>query len=502
MTKNIQSVQDLLNRKLRKGQKWYHQRFDGSPMFRFAVGEAETKKEKRKPARTEADIRVCFFSHGKADWYLDIADINRGAKIIIARAKRDPFISTKLLAAWKGDETRFEDFFWKEFPKINLKKLSDEELLGLWKRYYQLFIHRFTSSSIIDHFALGTDEIVSQMLRREVKNQDSGLSQSELGELFSIATAPVEQSFINEAEIDLLKIATKQSKQTLEQYQKKYFWTRNNYVVAQELSIAEFKKNIKAWKESGKDLRQELRHIQGTPKRNKQCKEQLFKKYKLSRLLRTLIKISDDFSWWQDERKKSTYWNIHMGSKILAEVGRRKGYGLEELKYAVAPEFEGIMKRREPNRRILQARRSNSVFIVTRKGYVAKTGKDADRICKLMLGSLDLSDIQDIRGLTASMGRAMGTVKIIKSATEVSKVKQGDILVAVMTRPDYIPAMRKAAAIVTDEGGITSHAAIVSRELGVPCIIGTKIATKVLKDGDRVEVRASHGFVRIIKRRS
>ena len=65
-----------------------------------------------------------------------------------------------------------------------------------------------------------------------------------------------------------------------------------------------------------------------------------------------------------------------------------------------------------------------------------------------------------------------------------------------MTRPEFVPIMKKAAAIVTDEGGITCHAAIISRELGVPCVVGTKIATKVLKDNDFVEIRATHGLVR------
>jgi pyruvate,water dikinase len=75
-------------------------------------------------------------------------------------------------------------------------------------------------------------------------------------------------------------------------------------------------------------------------------------------------------------------------------------------------------------------------------------------------------------------------------------VKKGEILIASMTRPEFLPAMQKAAAFVTDEGGITSHAAIVSREMKKPCIIGTKIATKVFKDGDMVEVDANKGIVR------
>ena len=111
------------------GREWYHQRFDGSPMFLFAVGEAETRIETRKPRGTEANVRVCFFSNGGADWYLDMEDVERGARAIIELAKKDPKLSTKLLRAWKKDEKVFDKFFWKEFPKIHLRKLSNEELL-------------------------------------------------------------------------------------------------------------------------------------------------------------------------------------------------------------------------------------------------------------------------------------------------------------------------------------------------------------------------------------
>ena len=78
-------------------------------------------------------------------------------------------------------------------------------------------------------------------------------------------------------------------------------------------------------------------------------------------------------------------------------------------------------------------------------------------------------------------------------------MKAGDIMVSVQTMPELLPAMEKAAAFVTDMGGITSHAAIVSREMKTPCIVGTRIATRVLKDGDLVEVDANKGIIKIIK---
>lgn len=100
-----------------------------------------------------------------------------------------------------------------------------------------------------------------------------------------------------------------------------------------------------------------------------------------------------------------------------------------------------------------------------------------------------------LSGASASPGIGTGTVKILKSPKEIKKVKTGDVLVAVMTSPDYVPAMKKAVAIVTDEGGLTSHAAIVSRELGIPCVVGTKSATKSLKDNQIVTVDGSKGLI-------
>ena len=100
-----------------------------------------------------------------------------------------------------------------------------------------------------------------------------------------------------------------------------------------------------------------------------------------------------------------------------------------------------------------------------------------------------------LKGDPASPGIAAGPVKVIQSAKEIGKVIPGDVLVAPQTNPDYVPAMKKAVAIVTDSGGRTSHAAIVSRELGIPAIVGTEKATKILKQGEVVTVNGTKGEV-------
>ena len=103
-----------------------------------------------------------------------------------------------------------------------------------------------------------------------------------------------------------------------------------------------------------------------------------------------------------------------------------------------------------------------------------------------------------LKGLIAQKGKAIGRVKIVTSQKEMEGFEEGMILVAYETTPDVIFAMQKSGAIVTDFGGLTCHAAIVSRELKKPCIVGTKFATKVLKNGDLVEVDADLGIVKIL----
>ncbi|OGN91027.1 MAG: phosphoenolpyruvate synthase, partial [Chloroflexi bacterium RBG_13_48_17] len=100
-----------------------------------------------------------------------------------------------------------------------------------------------------------------------------------------------------------------------------------------------------------------------------------------------------------------------------------------------------------------------------------------------------------LTGVAASPGIAVGPVKIVPVASQIDRVKNGDVLVAEMTTPDFVPAMKRASAIVTDRGGRTAHAAIVSRELGIPCVVGTEVATKTLKDGQEITVDGSIGEV-------
>jgi len=108
----------------------------------------------------------------------------------------------------------------------------------------------------------------------------------------------------------------------------------------------------------------------------------------------------------------------------------------------------------------------------------------------------EVGDVTELKGQIAFKGRVSGRVRLIFSREDMSKFKTGEIIVSPMTEPGYIPIMKLASAFVTDEGGMLCHAAIVAREMCKPCVISTKIATKIFKDGDLIEVDAENGIVR------
>ncbi|MBL7169580.1 MAG: phosphoenolpyruvate synthase [Candidatus Aenigmarchaeota archaeon] len=146
-----------------------------------------------------------------------------------------------------------------------------------------------------------------------------------------------------------------------------------------------------------------------------------------------------------------------------------------EEHYKAPQDFEWVIE--DENLYLVQSRPINVI-------YKSEEGENVNTTKKPVL-----------KGIPASPGVISGKVRIIKNSSELSKINKGDILVAKMTNPDYVPAMKKISAIITDEGGQTSHISVVARELGVPCIVGTKEATKRLKNGDDVTIDGDDGFV-------
>ncbi|EKE20566.1 MAG: Pyruvate, water dikinase [uncultured bacterium] len=189
---------------------------------------------------------------------------------------------------------------------------------------------------------------------------------------------------------------------------------------------------------------------------------------------------------------------------LIKEIGKRFDTKVIELFFYTYEEMILLLaKNKKVNKNIIDKRKKGYLLFIDGQEKEIITGKKFIDTFKKFNASNNKKE-KKLFGAVAMCGKARGRVKLIlhnrrNISKKVSEFKKGEILVTEMTRPGTIVACNQAAAIITDEGGITSHAAVIARELKIPCIVGTKHATQVLKDGDLVEVNANRGVVKIIK---
>ncbi|MEW6408157.1 MAG: PEP-utilizing enzyme [Patescibacteria group bacterium] len=180
--------------------------------------------------------------------------------------------------------------------------------------------------------------------------------------------------------------------------------------------------------------------------------------------------------------------------ELAKVIAKKFSYKPEYILCLTKNEFEDYFEKGKlPKKDILVKRFSNSAIIFKNKKSEIITGNEVIKIEKALS---QIKDTKEIKGMTAYPGKAQGIVKIISDPKKAKDFHDGDILVTGMTRPEFLLLMKKSSAIITDAGGLLCHAAITAREIKKPCVIGTQVATKALKNGDKVEVDADRGIVR------
>ena len=280
--------------------------------------------------------------------------------------------------------------------------------------------------------------------------------------------------------------------QAVSSFQKKYFWMYNNYFEARIIEDEEIILDIK-------------KRLRGTTSRQQkevniaEQKQELIVKLKLEKETREVLDISNEFIYWQDMRKKWIMIFAHYLELFLSEIGQRAGISTDDMRYTMPQELKSALARKKLP---LTERKKNSLIVIQsgdEHGTLYTDDKAKIEEKKYFSASLLSVEEEILRGNVACSGKAIGTAKVLMNPTESYKVNHGDILVTSMTSPDFMPAIRKCAGIITNEGGITCHASVIAREFNIPCIIGTKIATQVISDGDQIEVDADQGVINIIR---
>jgi phosphoenolpyruvate synthase/pyruvate phosphate dikinase len=203
--------------------------------------------------------------------------------------------------------------------------------------------------------------------------------------------------------------------------------------------------------------------------------------------LKKLISEARELVYFRTRRTDILYEFFFLARPIIEAMAKKYNINFKDLKcYTAHSLVNGRLKKYSKDFGCVSYKENLFFFNKPFKFSSSKTNNSESRT--------------EVKGTIAQTGIVRGTAKVVFKVSELEKVKRGDILITSMTAPNFLQAMKLSAAFVTNEGGLTCHAAIIAREIKKPCIIGTKIATKIFKDGDLIEVDANRGIVKLLKR--
>jgi phosphohistidine swiveling domain-containing protein len=251
----------------------------------------------------------------------------------------------------------------------------------------------------------------------------------------------------------------------------------------------------------GTDPRSRLNELTQEQAQVREQQELLYKALKVDEHHKRLFVIAQDSVYLKALRKDATSYGFYCAEKLFRQAAKRMGLAMSQLRMLFPEELLAGLTKGGTDAGESNARIEASVYLIRGGGEEFLTGEAARGLIEEMRrAESPAADRSELLGTCAVAGRARGRVKIVNSPADIPKMEKGDILVSYVTDVNLEPAMIKAAAIVTDSGGMTSHASIFAREFGITCVVGTKVSTKVLCDGDEVEVDADRGLVLIIER--
>ncbi|HLC98985.1 MAG TPA: PEP-utilizing enzyme [Candidatus Nanoarchaeia archaeon] len=407
---------------------------------------------------------------GREAYYIPTEDFNRFMGIIIKEYCKD-------LESFKKLEQRMHKFgsaFLKTTEKIkamDLRKKSNEELAALFDEYWMSILRYNNTVFITFNMSEYTAERANDIIVRRVKER------GKQDRILQAVLTPFKKASIMKLRDEISK--GKDPKTLYGNYR----WMPCIDFIFSPWTKEQF---LDAVRELGKE---EKRHAKLTD---------VLKEIKLTKKEGELLRIANLGAYIKDKRdeyRRKGFCNI--SESLIAEISKRIGVSVKNIGFLIKDDIMAALKGKKPDLKKIEERKKG--FLIYMKGgkAVCASGKDIQKAMKeLGIEQKQEGGAGEIKGMIANRGKAQGTVKIVKRAKDIEKVEKGDMLVASSTHPDYITAMQRAAAFVTDEGGLTSHAAIVAREMGKPCIVGTKNATNRLKDGDKIEVDANKGIIR------
>lgn len=433
---------------------------------------------------------VATFSKGTEAYYFVRQEYLAAGAKFFKLVKANPALIFKVL---KKTNQAAEKIFalGKKWQKTDFTKFTDRQILAAHKILFKLDEQLWRNGQIPNLLELSNNLLSQQVKLLIEKKYGAG----KVNELFSLITTSNYYSKTERQDEDFLKLLKAKNLRGLKSHWLKYRWMTYGWA-GPELKYEYFLQNyqealkdknvIKAIEEKLLEKKSILIKQQASLK-TFDPKNEIFLTM-LRQIMETKAKRVDAHSL--------TYF---IAEKMMREIGLRTGLSLNQMRMVIPTDVPKLFKQvdvdainREYNRVLIWFDRP------TTKKY---TGEAAEKKLAYILKRLPkIPDSKELKGELAYPGKVRGRARVILDLQQSADFKKGEILVTRMTDPNYVPIMKLAKAVITDIGGITCHAAIVSRELRKPCLVGTQFATKVLKDGDLIEVDASRGIIKKLSR--
>lgn len=383
---------------------------------------------------------------------------------------------------------------WRQIHQTNFDGAGDRELSRQFKQY----VNELLSFGIYVSLPLFVEDYLEDNLRTGLNDKfGTRLAQK----YFNTITTPAKNNSVITEELALLNLAAQAhfNQESLRKHQDQFSWMANTGYFGTYYSYQYYLGRLRTMRSQNPKLR--LKKLLAERQSQKNDFNRLLKQLKNDRELYLLAETANEAVFFRSWRTELYYGSAPYVVPLFKAIAKHLDLRTyQQLYWFYWTEINDALTGKNPlNKTLIEQRRTNYVMLSGLKGKfyfadgtaAATISKDFIKRTKSQTGYGKL-----LKGAPAYPGRVIGTVCLVPSVRQLIKVKRGSVLMTHATNINFTPALKKVAAIVTEEGGILSHAAMISRELRIPCIIGTKIATQVFKDGDLVEVDANSGIVK------
>lgn len=445
--------------------------------------------------RDGRDCNPAFFEfkNNYSTYYQTAEEYQRIKDVIEQKVKENPhFIEQRL-----GEIAKSLPEDIRQLREINKKLKNKPDLSKLFFDYWELFRRTIFGMAIDNYF----DDVLGGRLKNYLKTKLSEVSK--VNEYYAILSSSVKLTTTQKEEIDFLEILSKSKiywqklfKKHLEKYSYLPMWFDG-----QSWDIYDLNKRAVVFNDK-KEIKKRWRTLKNEIDLIKKKKRKIIKELNMPVEIKKMVENIQEFSYLRQQGEVQISYHNFQGRFLKKMVAKKLDIKLNDLVYLTDEEIIDGLKNRKSSFSKKIRERKKYCFIIMRDGkYKIYTGlkakKEVQKIKSKIINER-ASIKKQYKGVVGSVGYARGRAYVMKNLSDVDKINDQEIMVVSGTSVEYLTAMKKAVAVIAEIGGITSHAAVICREMKKPCLIQVENATKIFKNGDLVEVDAINGTAKIL----